>query len=217
MFDYDQARQNMVECQIRTVRVTDAAVIEALRTVPREAFVPAHLKGIAYVDEDLRLDHDRFMMEPMVMARLLQAAEVGPGDTALAIGCTRGYAVALLSRLAETVVGLESNADFVAASDAALSALGVDNAAVIEGDLAQGYPRQAPYDVILIEGRCAEIPANIVDQLGEGGRLIAVIDDHGVGKAVLMRRSGGAVGTRVLFDAQVPPLKAFDRAPEFQF
>lgn len=217
MFDYEQARQNMVECQIRTVRVTDAAVIEALRTVPREAFLPAHLKGIAYVDDDLRLDHERFMMEPMVMARLLQAAEIMPGDTALAIGCTRGYAVALLSRLAETVVGVESNADFVAASDAALSALGVDNAAVIEGDLAQGYPRQAPYDVILIEGRCAEIPANIVDQLGEGGRLIAVIDDHGVGKAVLMRRSGGAVGTRVLFDAQVPPLKAFERAPEFQF
>jgi protein-L-isoaspartate(D-aspartate) O-methyltransferase len=217
MFDFEQARQNMVECQIRTVRVTDAAVIEALRSVPREAFLPAHLKSIAYVDDDLRLNQDRFMMEPMVMARLLQAAEIGAGDTALAIGCTRGYAVALLARMAETVVGVESDPDFVAASDAALSALGVDNAAVIEGDLAQGYPRQAPYDVILIEGRCAEVPQNIVDQLAEGGRLIGVIDDHGVGKAVLMRRSGGAVGTRVLFDAQVPALKAFGRAPEFQF
>lgn len=217
MFDFEQARQNMVECQIRTVRVTDAAVIEALRAVPREAFLPAQLKSIAYVDEDLRLERDRFMMEPMVLARLLQAAEIGPGDTALAIGCTRGYSVALLARIAETVVGLESDAEFVAASDAALASLGVDNAAVIEGNLAEGYPRQAPYDVILIEGRCAQIPRNIVDQLAEGGRLIAITDDAGVGKAVLMRRSGGAVGSRVLFDAQVPRLKAFDRAPEFQF
>jgi len=217
MFDYEQARHNMVECQIRTVRVTDAAVIDALRAVPREAFLPAHLKAIAYVDDDLRLNDERFMMDPMVLARLLQAAEIGPGDTALAIGCTRGYAVALLSRIAETVVGIESDPEFVAASDAALSALGVDNAAVIEGKLDEGYARQAPYDVILIEGRCAEIPRRIVDQLAEGGRLIAVTDDKGVGKAVLMRRSGGVVGSRVLFDAQVPPLKAFDRAPAFQF
>lgn len=217
MFDFEQARQNMVECQIRTVRVTDAAVIAALRAVPREAFLPAHLKGIAYVDEDLRLGGDRFMMEPMVLARLLQAAEIGPGDTALAIGCTRGYAVALLSRIAETVVGLECDPDFVSACDRTLSSLGVDNAAVIEGRLEEGYSRQAPYDVILIEGRCGAIPAQIVDQLAEGGRLIAVVDEGGVGKAVLMRRSGGVVGSRILFDAQVPRLKAFDRAPAFQF
>lgn len=217
MFDFEQARQNMVECQIRTVRVTDAAVIAALRSVPREAFLPAHLKGIAYVDEDLRLDGGRFMMEPMVLARLLQAAEIGPGDTALAIGCTRGYAVALLSRIAETVVGLECDPDFVAACDQTLSSLGVDNAAVIEGKLEEGYSRQAPYDVILIEGRCGAIPPQIVDQLAEGGRLIAVVDEGGVGKALLMRRSGGVVGSRILFDAQVPRLKAFDRAPAFQF
>lgn len=217
MFDFEQARQNMVECQIRTVRVTDAGVLAAMRSVPREAFLPAQLKSIAYVDEDLRINEDRYMMEPMVLARLLQAAEVGPGDTALAIGCTRGYSVALLAQLAETVVGLESDGVFVAASDATLSSLGVDNAAVIEGDLAQGYARQAPYDVILIEGRCASVPQGIVDQLAEGGRLVTVTDEGGVGKAVLMRRSGGAVGTRVLFDAQVPRLKAFDRAPAFQF
>lgn len=217
MFDFEQARHNMVECQIRTVKVTDAGVIEALRNVPREAFLPAQLKSIAYVDEDLRVSEDRFMMEPMVLARLLQAAEIGAGDTALVIGCTRGYAVALLARLAETVVGVESDAGFVAACDTTLSSLGVDNAAVIEGDLAEGYPRQAPYDVILIEGRCGEVPQRIVDQLAEGGRLLTVTDEGGVGKAVLMRRSGGAVGTRVLFDAQVPRLKAFDRAPAFQF
>jgi len=217
MFDFEQARINMVECQIRTVKVTDAGILDAMRSVPRETFLPEKLRSVAYIDEDLRVRGDRHMMEPMVLARLLQAAEIGPGDTALAIGCTTGYAVALLARLAETVVGVEADSEFVAACDRTLAALGVDNAAVVEGDLADGYPQQAPYDVILIEGRCTEIPRRITDQLAEGGRLVAVIDEQGVGKAVLMRRSGGAVGSRVLFDAQVPRLKAFDRAPAFQF
>lgn len=217
MLDFDQARNNMVDCQIRTLSVTDAQVIEALRSVPREAFVPEHLKAIAYVDEDLRLAGDRFLMEPAVLARLLQAAEVDPGDTALVIGCTTGYSVALLARLAETVVGVEPERDFVAVADRVLAELGVDNAAVIEGDPIEGYPRQAPYDVILIEGRCGEVPQRITDQLAENGRLITVVDERGVGKATLMRRNGDAVGARTLFDAHVPPLKGFQRKHMFQF
>lgn len=217
MFDYERARLNMVECQIRTVKVTDAGVIDAMKSVPREVFLPEHLRSVAYIDEDMRVRGDRYMLEPMVLARLLQAAEIKRGDTALAIGCTTGYAVALLARLAETVVGVEADSEFVAACDRTLAALGVDNAAVVEGPLDEGYPQQAPYDVILIEGRCAEIPRRITDQLAEGGRLVGVIDERGVGKALLMRRSGGVVGSRVLFDAQVPRLKAFDRAPAFQF
>jgi protein-L-isoaspartate(D-aspartate) O-methyltransferase len=217
MLDFEQARNTMVDCQIRTSRVRDPEVIEALRVIPREAFVPDRLKEIAYVDEDLRLAGERYLMEPMVLARLLQAAEIDPGDTALAIACTTGYSVALLARLAETVVGVEPEADFVDVADRVLADLGVDNAAVIQGAPAEGYPRQAPYDVILIEGRCAEVPRRITDQLADGGRLITVLDERGVGKATLMRRSGDNIGTRTLFDAQVPPLKAFQRAPAFQF
>ncbi len=217
MADFELMRRNMVACQIRTTKVTDAGILAALSAVPREAFVPEPLKAIAYADEDLHLAAGRYMMEPVVLARLLQAAAITPGDTALAIGCTTGYAVALLARLAETVVGIESDAQFVADCDTVLAQLGVDNAAVVEGDLSQGYPRQGPYDAILIEGRCGEIPQRITDQLADGGRLVSVIDENGVGKAVLMKRSGNAVGSRILFDAQVPPLKAFERAPAFQF
>lgn len=217
MVDFERARQNMVDGQVRTVKVTDERLLDALRAVPREAFVPDHLKAVAYIDEDIRLRDDRFMMEPMVLARLLQAARIAPTDTALAVGCTTGYCVALLARLAETVVGVETDGEFVAASDRALATLGIDNAAVVEGRLPDGYAKQAPYDVILIEGRCAQIPDALVAQLGEGGRLVAVVDDRGVGKAMILQRDGGVVGRRVLFDAQVPRLKAFDRAPVFQF
>ena len=215
--DFRQARINMVESQIRTVKVKDARVLAALRRVPREAFLPERLRAVAYVDDDLCLGRERYMTEPMVLARLLQAAEIGPRDAALAIGCTTGYAVALLAQLAESVVGIECDPAFVADCDRALTRLGVDTAAVVEGDLTLGYPDQAPYDVILIEGRCADIPRGLVDQLAEGGRLVTVTDEDGVGKAILIRRSGAAAGSRILFDAHIPRLAAFDRAPVFRF
>ena len=217
MADYTQTRQTMVDSQIKTVKVTDDRIIEALRKTPREDFLPAHLKSIAYVDEDLRIKGDRYLTEPMVLARLLQAAEVSISDAALVVGCTTGYAVALMATLADTVVGVEDDAEFVAQADQNLSARGIDNAAVVEGPLPEGYKRQAPYDVILIEGCCGHVPDDMVAQLAPGGRLVTLTDDRGVGKAILMRRSaGGAVGTRVLFDASVPPLRSFVREPEFQ-
>jgi len=207
----------MVESQIKTVKVNDESIIDALLMTPREIFVPEHLRSIAYVDEDLRIKGDRYVTEPMVLARLLQAAEVQVSDAVLVVGCTTGYAVALLARLVDTVVGLEDDAELVAHADKALSDLGIDNGVVVQGNLADGYPKQAPYDVIVIEGCCGEVPAGMTDQLAEGGRLVTVVDDRGVGKATLMRRgTGGALGRRILFDANVPPLRSFAREPEFQ-
>jgi len=217
MLDFDKARANMVECQIRTNKVTDERLIAALRSVPRETFVPDALKGVAYIDEDLDMGGKRFMTEPMVLARLLQAAEVGPEDAVLVIGCTTGYAVALLAQLAETVVGIEEDAELVTAADKNLAALGIDNAAVITMALDEGYAKQAPYDVIVIEGRCDVVPDIIARQLAPDGRLVTVTDDRGVGKATLMQRSGDSVSGRVLFDAQVPPLVCFDRKQAFVF
>jgi len=215
MLDFDKARGNMVENQIRTNKVTDERLIAALRLVPREIFVPAALQGIAYVDEDLDVGGGRYMTEPMVLARLLQAAEVGPEDTVLVIGSTSGYAVALLAQLAETVVGIEDDAELVDAADKNFAALGIDNAVVISMPLAEGYAKQAPYDVILIEGRCEVVPDVITRQLAPGGRLVTVTDDRGVGKATLIRRSGDTISGRVLFDAQVPALACFARKTEF--
>ena len=217
MADFARSRQAMVDSQIRTVKVYDERLLAALRETPREAFAPDRLRPLAYVDEDLHIGHGRYLTEPMVLARLLQAAEIGPTDAVLVVGCTTGYAVALVSRLAETVVGLEEEPDFVTHADCALSALEIDNGVVVRGELNAGYPRQAPYDAIVIEGRCGEWPDRLTAQLAEGGRLTAVIDDRGVGKAVLMRRgAGGAVGRRTLFNANVPPLRSFVREAGFQ-
>ena len=207
----------MVESQIRTVKVRDDDLIEALRTIPRERFVPEHLRAIAYIDEDIRIAGDRYLTEPMVLARLMQAAAIGPDDAVLVIGCTTGYGVAVAAQLAASVVGLDENADMVAEAEGNLAGLEIYNGVAVSGDMRRGYPEQAPYDVIVIEGRCDDVPAALTGQLSVGGRLVTVLDRSGVGKAVMMRRgAGGAVSRRVLFDASIPRLGSFRREREFQ-
>lgn len=218
MLEYATARRNMVESQIRTNKVTDARLIEAFAWVPRELFVPERLRGIAYVDEDIALGNGRFAMEPMVLARLLQAARPEPDDMALDLGCTTGYATAILSRLVATVVALEGEAHLASEANRILSELEIDNAVVVEGPLTEGYPKQAPYDVIVLGAAVAEIPPVIGDQLAEGGRLVAVVkEDAGLGHATLMQRNGGVVSSRILFDASAPMLPGFEIEPGFVF
>ncbi len=219
MVDFAAARFNMVESQLRTNKVTDRRLLDAFETVPRELFVPEPLRGIAYVDEDVALGNGRFVMEPRVLARLLQEAQPGPQDVALDLGCGSGYGTAILSRLVATVVALEDDAALAAAANRTLGELEIDNAVVVEGRLAAGYPKQAPYNVILLGGAVAEVPAAITDQLAEGGRLVAVVSAGSGqgGRATLMRRDGGTTSSRVLYDAALPILPGFEAEPGFVF
>ena len=218
MVDFAAARLNMIESQLRTNRVTDLRLLGAFETVPRERFVPVPLRGIAYIDEDVALGGGRFVMEPRVLARLLQAAQPGPDDVALDLGCGSGYATAILSQLVATVVALEDDAVLAAAANRTLGELEIDNAVVVEGRLAEGYPKQAPYNVILLGGAVAEVPAAIADQLAEGGRLVTVVSaGPGLGRATLMRRDGGVISSRVLYDAALPVLPGFEAQPGFVF
>jgi len=112
--DFSAARRNMVERQVRTNKVTDEAVLEALAQLPRERFVPESLSAVAYIDEDVPLGNGRYLMEPMVFARLVQAAQLQPGDRVLDLGCGCGYSTAILSRLANQVIALESDSSCMA-------------------------------------------------------------------------------------------------------
>lgn len=218
MVDTAAARLNMVESQLRTNRVWDTRILDAFETVPRELYVPERARGFAYVDEDLPVGHGRYLMEPMVLARLIQAAEIGSADIVLDLGCATGYASAILAQLAATVVALEEVPDLARAAAAVLDAQQVTNAVVVEGKLAEGYAKQAPYDVILLDGAAGEVPRTIEDQLAEGGRLVGVVQDRdGVGRAMLMRKDLGAVSGRVLFDANTPVLPGFERKAGFVF
>jgi len=215
--DYAEARLNMVENQIRTNRVTDPLIIKAMGELPREAFVPGEKAGIAYIDEDIEIAPGRFLMEPMVLARLLQAAEITESDVVLDIGCGTGYASAVLSHMANTVVALESDAGLAAQATETLSALEIDTVAVVEGALSAGAPKQAPYDVIFIGGAVAEVPQAIAGQLAEGGRLVAVTNKKSIGTGALITNHRGILTRRDLFDAATPFLPGFEPAPEFVF
>ncbi|HIC81601.1 MAG TPA: protein-L-isoaspartate O-methyltransferase [Kiloniellaceae bacterium] len=218
MVDFAAARLNMVDSQIRTNKVTDPRVIEAFETVPRERFVGEPLEGIAYVDEDLEVAPARFLMEPMVLARLLQAAAPGPTDMVLDVACASGYSTAVLAGLAETVVGLDNDRGLVESANRTLNGLDIDNAVVVEGALAAGYSKQAPYNVVVIQGAVTEVPAAIKAQMADGGRLVTVVvDEAGIGRATLIQRSGEVYSARVLFDAATPVLPGFERAPGFVF
>jgi protein-L-isoaspartate(D-aspartate) O-methyltransferase len=222
MTDFAVARHNMVEGQIRTNRVTDPALLDALAELPREQFVPAERRSTAYIDEDLRVaggpSGDRYMMEPMVLARLLQAAEPTKSDVALDVGCVTGYATAVLARLTATAIGLECDRALARQASETLARLGIDNAIVVEGRLAEGYAKHGPYDIILVNGAVAEFPAALLDQLAEGGRLVGVRRaGAGPGAAMLMLKRHGAVAGRTLFEAATPYLPDLAPRPRFVF
>lgn len=218
MTDFAVARHNMIEGQIRTNKVTDPALLDALAALPREQFVPVERRSAAYVDEDLRLAGDRYMMEPMVLARLLQAAEPTRTDVALDVGCGTGYATAVLARLTATAIGLESDAALARGATETLARLSIDNAIVVEGRLADGYPKHGPYDVILVNGAVAEFPQALIEQLAEGGRLVGVKrPGAGPGAAMLLLKRRGAVAGRTLFEAATPYLAGFAPKPRFVF
>ncbi len=219
--DFTAARRTMVESQIRPNQVTDAAVLAAFAEVPREVFVPKGLAGVAYVDEAIRLEGGRHLMEPLIAARLLQAATVMPTDVALDVGCGPGYMAAVLAHMASTVVALESDSALAAAAADALARLEINTVTVVEGRLSEGWSEQAPYDVIIMGGAVAEVPAAITDQLAEGGRLAAVLTPPGqathMGRGTLFVRQAGVLSHIDLFDAGTPPLPGFAPAPAFVF
>jgi protein-L-isoaspartate(D-aspartate) O-methyltransferase len=217
MTDYAAARRNMVLSQLEPNRVNDIRILGAMGSIPREVFAPKSLAGVAYIDEDLEIAPGRYLMEPMVLGRLIEALAIESGDLVLNVGCATGYAAAVLTQLAGTVVAVESDADLVARAGDNLAKVDIDNVAVIEGPLAEGRADQGPYAAILIDGAVEQVPPALLAQLAPGGRLACVVQDGPTGKAMLFSENDGVLGHRPLFDASIPPLPGFARPNVFAF
>ncbi len=222
MADVALQRKNMVESQVRPNDVTDRRIINAMLNVPREAFLPTALKPIAYIDETLPLVKAadgapaRGLMAPRVFAKLVQLAEVSESDIVLDVGGLTGYSAAVIARLAQTVVVLESDPALAETATKALEELGVDNAAVVTGDLEVGYPSEGPYDAIIVEGTIDAMPPGLLDQLKDGGRLVAI--ESGIpSEAVIWRRMGRTFDRRIAFEAAAPVVPGFQKKREFVF
>lgn len=219
MTDFATARRHMVDGQVRTADVTDLRILAAMQEVPRERFVPAQAAGLAYLDLDLAVGTGaaagRKLLRPMVLSKLLQAADIAATDRVLDVGCATGYAAAILARFAGEVVAVEQDHGL---ADAARTALSTERKVkVVNGTLAEGWAQGGPYDVILLEGSTEVPPQALCRQLKDGGRLVCVLGSGPDAKAVLYRRSGDEVGFRSLFDAAAPLLPGFAKAPEFAF
>jgi len=215
---FEAARSHMLESQLRPNKVTDDRVLRAFATVRRELFVPEHLRPVAYIDEDLPLGGGRYLMAPMVAARLLQSASIARTDTALIVGAGTGYEAILTAMLARNVVALEQNPELARRARAALVEHAIGSVSVVEGPVHEGYRPRAPYDVILFGGAVAELAPELAAQLADGGRLLTVVrPGDAVGRATLTTRTGGVLAHRVIFDAATPLLPGFAPKPVFVF
>ena len=221
MSDFSAARQKMVDGQIRPNDVTNVRLLEALLAVPREAFVPDHLKPVAYLDAVVDLqssDNDAgVLLPPAVLARMLQAVEIPSSSKVLVVGCSSGYTAAVLARLAAHVVSVASTERLVRATNERLASLGVDNAKAVIGTAIDGHPSAAPYDIIVMAGSTEVVPTQLQAQLAQGGRLVGVSAMSTPSRAQIVTRTNDDFGVRWLFDAAAPVLAGLHRKPEFTF
>ena len=219
MTDFALARRNMIDGQLRPNRVTNTALLAAIGDLPLERFLPENLRSVAYADEDVPLGGGRYLMEPMVLARLIQTLQPQADDRALVIGAGRGYGAALLARLVKAVTAVESDPALAAAGGQIARELGLGAIEWLVGRLEHGAPGAAPFDVILVEGGVREIPQTILDQLAEGGRLAATLAGAAgvMGVAQLFVKKGGVTSGRPLFETSAALLPGFVPAPSFTF
>ncbi len=217
MFDAAAARRLMVDCQIRTADVTDLDLQEAMLTLPREHFLPQSLAPLAYLDKDIPLGNGRAMLKPMVLAKLIQAAEVRRGDRVLDVGCGTGYSAAVLARLAGSVIALEEDADLARQAKQALAAVGAADVEVVAGPLTAGWPAGAPYDVILLDGAVEIVPEALGRQLKPDGRMVGICGRPPASKAMIYHVIEGQAVGRPIFDAAARVLPGFVAPPAFVF
>ncbi len=217
--DFKIARKNMVENQIRANKVTSLNVINAFLDVPREKFVPDALQEISYVDEDIQLSRNRFMMKPMILARLFQSLNLKGNENILHVGSNSGYGSAILSRMCSSVISLESDKKLFETSIHTFSNMGFDNVIPLHGSMENGVEKEAPFDIIFIEGSIETEPKSLFGQLNENGKLIAIIRPANIkiGKAKLFFKISNEIGLENLFDAQVSKLSIFKSKTKFSF
>lgn len=213
MADFTHRRERMVERQIAGRGIRDQRVLAAMREVPRERFVPAHLHSEAYDDGPLPVLAGQTISQPYIVALMIEALALQPGDRVLDVGTGSGYAAAVMSRIAAEVYGIERHAELVSYARERLAALGYDNVRVTQGDGTRGWVAHAPYDAIMVAAAGDTLPEPLQAQLAIGGRLIIPLGGMGRIQTLvrLVRRSESDYSRQTLCDVRFVPLVADDQ------
>lgn len=215
MLDSAQQRANMVATQLRTNDVTDPRLIRAVLSVPREAFAPAQVAPLAYMEGCIPLGNGRVLLDPRSFGKMAQLAAIRSEDRVLDVGCGTGYSTAVFSHLAAHVIGLEQ--DRALAEMASTNLRNFSNAELARETLNEGLSAKAPYDVIFLNGAVERTPEALIEQLNNRGRLVCVVKDGAAGHARMYLKEDGAISERSAFDAGLPVLPGFERARSFAF
>jgi len=211
------ARLHMVDSQVRPNGITNSALVDVLLGLPREGFLPADQRALAYMEGRLPIGPGRYLTEPMIFAKLVQFAEIEPEHKVLLVGAGTGYGAAVLSRLVAQIVAVEVDQILADQAKANLSGLGISNVTLVAGPLALGAAAFGPYDRIIIDGSVDQIPQGLLDQLVDLGHLIGVVVDQGLSRGMIYTRSGGAFGHRPVFDGRTARLPGFEKPEGFVF
>jgi protein-L-isoaspartate(D-aspartate) O-methyltransferase len=221
--DYVIQRKNMVESQVRPSDVTDRRIIRAMLELPRETFVSEPLRALAYADGPVPFDGERAkggrrsLLSARTFAKLVQAAAIEPTATVLDVGAGTGYSSAVLARLAATVIALEADTGLAKRAEGLLGGVGAGAVKLVVGELSAGWAPEGPYDAIVVEGAVAVTPEALLDQLKDGGRLVAIAGNGRTGRATVWRRDGATFGAVEVFDANADVLPGFEKASAFAF
>ncbi len=216
MSDFTSRRTAMVDTQIRPSDVTKFPIIEAMLTVPREAFVPLEKREAAYMGENLALDGSRVVLEPRTLAKMLDVLDIRANELVLDIGAGLGYSSAVIARMAEAVVAVEADESLASEAQSTLAEHNVDNVVIHEGPLNEGAADHGPYDVILVQGGVESFPENLAAQLKDGGRIACLFMTGALGEVRLGQKIDGALVWRQAFNAGAPVLEGFATEREFQ-
>lgn len=215
IIDFNQARKNMVEGQICPNRITDEHLIDAMRDIQRESFVPEDQKAFAYCDEDIKLANGRVVLAPLTVATILQAAQISENDSVLIVACGTGYLSALVGKMAGSVIAIDDNPNFTEIAEENAKEADILNVTFHNGPLTKGYPKHGPYSLIIIEGAVQNLPTRLADQLEENGKLITVLNEEGSSNLVTYKKIEGNIAYVPLFSLTAPLISEFTKEREF--
>lgn len=215
MTDFAARRTMMVDTQVRPSDVTKYPIIEAMLHVPREEFVPASQREAAYMGENIELGGNRVILDPRTLAKMLDALDIHENDLVLDVGCAHGYSSAVIARLAEAVVAVESDPEMAGEAQESLSRSNADNVVVQVGELVKGAPEHAPFDVIVVQGGVVDLPDGLLEQLKDEGRIAALFMDGALGEVRIGYKIDGQINWRRAFNAGAPILPGFEKQAVF--